>query len=181
MPNYGMTYYQDRYIERQSTGPLGRHDFRALSRLGVSIWDTDRLRRYQLAYHPGEQPATSGNHAHWSWRSILIQEINRTANKSATRGRVRPSLVRWARAWVPGATRTRSGRLARGLDIVGPLELRSYTGPAQTFTESMALATRAVEQLVDMNLDMNLDMQIYRTAAPHPDEYPDHLAEDEFE
>lgn len=168
-----MSYYQDRYCGAAGTGPGERHDFRALSRLGVSIWDTDRLRRLGLAFHPGVAPGAFGHHAHWSWRSILIQEVSRIANRDIGRRKLSPTLVRW----VNGRLGTRGTRnTLPSLDIHEPVDVDTYyTGPSQSPIEGIILRHRAIDTVGQMEDDM----RAYFTANPNPNTYPDQISDSE--
>ena len=89
MHNYATSFYVTRYRWLPTSGPLNRQGLRALSLLGVSIWDTRRLVALGLALPPGTAPMPFGPCAYLeqfdsiagrqlaAWRSVFLQELRR--------------------------------------------------------------------------------------------------------
>ena len=87
IPNYGMSYFITSYRWVPTSGKLRRQGLRALSLLGMSIWDNRRLLNLGLALPPGGIPLGSCHVRFTSyldyppgsqvaaWRSMFLQEL----------------------------------------------------------------------------------------------------------
>ena len=87
VPNYATWFYVLDYRYVPTSGPFTRHGFRAVSRLGLAIWDALRLRMLKLAHPPGlpvtvmtgvlSPPGSAGGRQVAAWRSVILQELAR--------------------------------------------------------------------------------------------------------
>lgn len=103
--NYGTWFFILNYCRGETSGPINRQHFHAMSRLGLSVWDTRRLLALGLAQLPeGGYASPAARTADLKvrrtvWRGVFLREYNRVRGTpfwdEVTTERLRRDLDRW--------------------------------------------------------------------------------------
>ena len=143
IPNYGMSFYITRFRWLPTSGPLGRQGLRAVSLLGVSIWDTKRLLDLGLALPPGvpSMPFGSTWVEKWdgpagrqlaAWRSVFLQELRRVRGTWLGYQVLTDDCSAWLDVWAMDALpKSSAGLISRMTEFGLSTGEMLYDGPLQ--------------------------------------------------
>lgn len=167
IPNYGMQYYVLNFRHSPTSGPLRRRDFRVVSRLGLAVWDTMRLRDFGLALDRNDDSTTSANFVQHmrnrtvgyaqltAWRSIFLQELRRLEQEATNffvdvvPNAAREYVAAWMDTGVVGPDWQDLVPLLMWTPPMDPQD-NSYDGPVMNIPQFLELNTAVVEMLQGM-------------------------------